>query len=189
MDSNLSHAPGRDAKSRINAGTTGLMGLGQRASTFRKRGPGGQHPLDSADEVAVIGLDAGTEARDLLAVAIDKIFVKVPFRALPSPREELRIQRIGLDAGHTRFLEHRELDAVGQAAEFRDLLVAARLLAAEVVRRKTDHDQSARLVFPVKRLETFVLMRVSAVARRIDDQNDLAAVLAKRLGCSGLETV
>src|ERR1700681_2735409 len=111
-----------------------LAERGRRASTFRRRGLGGQHPLYRADEVAVIGLDASTEARDLLAVAIDKIFVKVPFGTLPGAREEFGVQRIGLDAGHARFLEHRKLHAIGQTTEFGNLLVAARLLAAEVVR-------------------------------------------------------
>src|SRR6202158_2607090 len=118
----FSSRPGRDALVARQGRDGSLAERDQRASTFRKRGLGSQHSFYSADEVAIIGLDARTEARDLLAVAIDKIFVKIPFRALPGAREELGIQRIGLDAGHARFLEHRKLDAVRQAAEFGDLL-------------------------------------------------------------------
>src|SRR5450755_1844555 len=162
---------------------------GRPASTFWRRGLGGQQTLDGAEELAVIGLHPGAEARDLLAVAIDQVLMEIPLGALSGARQKLGIQGIGLDAGHARFLEHRKFHAVGQPAEFGNLLVGAGLLAAEVVGRKADHDQSAGLVFPVKGLEPFELVRIPAVARGIDDQHDFAAVLAKRLGLSSLQAV
>ena len=62
-----------------------------------------------------------------------------------------------------------------------DLLVRAGLLAAEVVRREAEDHEAAVLVPPVQRLEPLVLRRVAALARRIDDQQHLARVLAERL--------
>ena len=41
--------------------------------------------------------------------------------------------------------------------------------------------------FAVQRLEPLVLVRVAAVTRGIDDQQDLAAKLAQRFGLAGLQ--
>ena len=77
--------------------------------------------------------------------------------------------------GHARLLEHRELDAVGHAAELGDLLVGAGLLRRRIRSTGTRARRAAVLVLAVERLETFVLVRVAAVARRVDDQQHLAA--------------
>ena len=74
------------------------------------------------------------------------------------------------------FLEHRELHLVGQATEFLDLFFGARLLAHEVVRRETEHDETVITVVLVELLERIVLWRIAALGRRVDDEYDLAGV-------------
>jgi hypothetical protein len=66
-------------------------------------------------------------------------------------------------------------------AEFRDLLAAARFLAAEIIGRETQHYQPALAVFRIQRLQPFVLAGIAAVAGGIDHQRDLAGVLAQVL--------
>ena len=101
-------------------------------------------------------------------------------------REEFRVQRVGSYAGNARLSEHRKFNAVSQPAEFRDFMVLARLLSAEVIGRKADDDEATVLVFAIERFESFVLMGLTAKARTIDDQHDLAAVLTERLRLPGL---
>src|SRR6185436_19083736 len=92
------------------------------------------------------------------------------------------------------------VDGVLVDAEARDLLVRAGLLAAEVVRRKAEHDEAAGLVFPIERLEPLVLRGVAALARRIQhaacvvaqrlglvEKVDHAAIEERRAGCHGRE--
>src|SRR5436190_18044463 len=110
MDSNLMQLVAHATLERACAcGGGESVEVGQRASTFRDRELDREHAFDVANKFAVVGLDASLEARDLLAVATDKVFVKVPFRALPGTRHQLGIQRIGLDAADARFLEHGKL--------------------------------------------------------------------------------
>ena len=141
----------------------------------------GEHPLDAGHEVAVARLDAAAEALDARARAVDQVLVEVPLRLLAGLRGELAVQGIRGQAGNALLFEHRELHAVDRAAELGDVLVRARFLAAEVVGRKPEHDQSAVLVLPVERLEALVLIGVSALARGVHDQHHLALVLAERL--------
>jgi hypothetical protein len=49
-------------------------------------------------------------------------------------------------------------------------------LTAEIVGGKTENRETLRLIFRVNRLQAFVLRRVSAFARRIDDQKYIAFV-------------
>src|SRR6185437_16641064 len=79
--------------------------------------------------------------------------------------------------------------AVGEAAELRDLLVRPRLLPAEIVRRKADDDEPAALVSSIERFESFVLARIAAIARGVDDQQHLSAKLTQRLRFAGLQPV
>src|SRR6266550_9190924 len=75
--------------------------------------------------------------------------------------------------------EHREGDVVGALAEGRNFLRGARLLLAEVVARKPEDGKALVLQLAVQRLETFVLRRVAAIARHVDDQRHLAAAVAE----------
>src|SRR5205814_6812833 len=70
-------------------------------------------------------------------------------------------------------------DVVGALAEGGNLLRRARFLLAEVVAREPEDRKPLVLQLAVQRLETFVLRRVSAIARHVDDQRHLAAEVAE----------
>jgi hypothetical protein len=85
-------------------------------------------------ELAFIG-------NDLRRIAIDQVLVEVPLRLAAGDLGQLQVEGVGILALDRRLAEHRELDAVGQAAEIGDFLVAAGFLLAKVVGRKAEHDQ------------------------------------------------
>ena len=63
--------------------------------------------------------------------------MEIPTRRLPGQGGERPIERVCVRANDGRLREHWERHAVVQPAELRDLLVRSRLLAAEIVRRKS----------------------------------------------------
>src|SRR5689334_22699136 len=75
--------------------------------------------------------------------------------------------------------EHRELHAEGGAAETLNLLVAARFLPAKLIARKAKHRESLRAVLLMQRLQPIVLRRKPALARHVDDEQDLPLVRRK----------
>ena len=79
---------------------------------------------------------AGAPALDQRPVAIEQVLVEVPVR-----RAQVLEQRVGVVAGHLGLGEHRELHPIVGPAELAYLLVRARLLAGEVVRREPQHHQ------------------------------------------------
>src|SRR5262245_33566566 len=94
----------------------------------------GQFGLDRLDQRPRLGLHARIEPADDLAVLADQELVEVPLYRPGELRVRLRrreevVQRRLPRALDDDFLRHRERDAVVLAAELRDLLVAARLLA------------------------------------------------------------
>src|SRR5690348_6248522 len=104
--------------------------------------------------------------------------MEVPAWRVAGRAPELTVKRVRLEVG---LREHGEIDRVLVDAEFRDLLVRAGLLAAEVVHREAEHHEPLPLVPAIERFQAFVLRRVAALARGVDDQQHLAGVLAKRL--------
>lgn len=133
------------------------------------------------------------------SVSLAKVATALPLRSIRylwkfqrgdwPVRGQVGVKRVGFEARDARLLEHRELDAVGQPAEFRDFVIAARFLRTEIVRWKAEDDQAAVPILAVQRLEPFVLMRVPAKARSIHDQKHLAPVLAQRFGLTGLQAI
>src|ERR1035438_4728532 len=77
--------------------------------------------------------------------------------------------------------EQWEVHAVIHLAERLDLLIGTGLLVAELVAGEAKHLQAAVLVLGVKRLQPFVLRGEPALARGVDDQQDLALVIAEVL--------
>src|SRR5688572_30999009 len=117
----------------------------------------GEEPLDEAHEVTVQRLDVAPEAGDALTGAIDHVLVEVPLRRLARTRDQLAVEGVRRKSFDGLLLVHGKPDAVDGAAELGDLPVRSGLLATEVVRGKTDHDESAVLELPVEGLEPFVL--------------------------------
>src|SRR4051812_38783891 len=114
--------------------------------------------------------------------------MKVPARRAAAPLGERRIKGIRLRAGHRGFFEHWKTHAIIHLAKLGDFLVAARLLPAEIVGWKPNNDEPAFLIALRKRLEPFVLRRVTTLARRVDDKHYLAGVIAERLRLAGQQT-
>src|SRR5678815_4008897 len=100
--------------------------------------------------------------------------MKIPARRAAAALRERRIERVGLRPRHYRLLEHRETYAVVHLAELRHFPVAARFLPAEIIRGKADDDEPALLVALVERFKALVLRRVTALARSIHHEHDLA---------------
>jgi hypothetical protein len=74
--------------------------------------------------------------------------------------------------------EQGEAHRVVLRAELLDLLVAAGLLAQEVVGREAEHHQPPPAVLPVQRLQTLVLVGVAAARGYVHDQQDLLLLQA-----------
>src|SRR5690242_15345375 len=107
------------------------------SSGHRKRG------LDRRDDLLVLRLDAGTEPGDDLARRTDEELLEVPADvAVVALRvrdvHQLGVQRVPGIAVDVDLLGEREGDAVRGRTELRDLLRAARLLAAELIARNAE---------------------------------------------------
>src|SRR5438132_4137777 len=141
----------------------------------------GEELLDLRDEFRRLGLDLRREARGGPAVARDEVLVEVPLRPLAGRLRE-RVEHLRA-AGllHRRLGEERKFHRVLAIAEFLDLLRAARLLLAEVVRREAEHHEAARLVLLRERLQALVLRRIPALARGVHDEDHLAGIRAEVL--------
>src|SRR5207244_4284203 len=74
--------------------------------------------FNRADQLGVVRLDLRAEALHLLAAAVDEILVEIPLRRFAGCLGEVRIERIGLQAG---LGEHRKVDRVLVDAEARNL--------------------------------------------------------------------
>ena len=90
------------------------------------------------------------------------------------------IQRVGVGADDPLLGGHREIHAVIGFAKRLDRRLVVRLLAAEVVRRHAEHDQSALAVAFPERLQFLVLRRETAERRRVHEQQRPAGVVGER---------
>src|SRR4029077_7222521 len=93
---------------------------------------------------------------------------------------EIFVERMGALAVDVDLGEHRKADAVVHFAELADLALAARLLVAKLVAGKAQHLEAAAVERFVQLLEALILRREPALARRVDDQHHLAAIIAER---------
>ena len=84
------------------------------------------------------------------------------------------IVAVYLNLGHKR-----EGYAVVDAAEFGNLLVAARLLVSKLVARETDDDQPAVLIFLIKGLQSVILRGESAFGGGVDYKENLTFELGE----------
>ena len=86
----------------------------------------------------------------------------------------MRGRAVDIDLGH-----HGEAHTVVELAERRDLVLAARVLRAELVARETQHDQALVLVGLPELFQAIELGREAAFAGGVDDEDDLASVLVE----------
>src|SRR5690606_33663729 len=125
-------------------------------------------------------------APDHPAVAADQELGEVPLDRVDAEQAALLVlqplpQRVGGGAVDLDLGEHREADVVGQRAEIADLVRIARLLVAELVAGKAEHHQALVAVVAPELLQPGVLRGETALAGDVDDQQDLAAPVRKRL--------
>src|SRR5579862_1615568 len=97
-------------------------------------------------------------------------------------RDQGPIQRVLVRSDHGNFAEHGKFHAVVGGAKSLDFLVRARLLALEIIRRKSGNDQPAILESLVQLFESLVLRRQPALRSDVDNQDHIALELRK--GCS-----
>lgn len=79
------------------------------------------------------------------------------------------------------FLEQRKTHAVVELAELADRSFAARLLLAELIAGKAQHDQALILVGLPQLFKAFVLRRETALARGIDHQHGFTGEIRQGL--------
>jgi hypothetical protein len=151
------------------------------SSLFTSRASASERGLDRRPELRGFGRRLARPEPDRLAVAADEVLAEVPVRRLPGRGLQPRVEgRLTFARLHLHLLEERESDLVTIRAERPDLTGVARLLAAELVARETQHRESARRELLVQLLETGVLRRVAALARGVHDEDDLAVPVAER---------
>src|SRR4051794_13852983 len=153
----------------------------QRARRAPGTGPGGS----GCERLFDVGGDLlrrrrGAVALDHGAVLADQELGEVPLDLvaedaallLPQPGE----QRVRVVAVDVDLLEHREADAVVALAERADLVVAAGVLAAELVAGEAQHDQALVGVLLVELLQPLELGREATLGGRVDHERHLARV-------------
>ena len=80
----------------------------------------------------------------------------------------MRVFPVDIDLG-----EHREAHAVVELAELADLVLGPWLLRAELVAGEAEHDETLVLVRGIQLLQPGVLRGETALARRVDDKDDV----------------
>src|ERR1039457_3643744 len=114
--------------------------------------------------------------QELGEVPLDAVTQQAALFALQELVQRMRVVPVDLD-----LREQWEVHAVIDLAERFDLRIGAGLLMAKLVARKAKHLQAAVFVLGIERLQPFVLRGEPAFARRVDDQQDLALVIAEFL--------
>lgn len=94
-------------------------------------------------------------------IGTDQIFMEVPARRARFAQfsRDSAANRMGFGAHNFFFRSKWKIDAIATLAKALDLSFAARLLAAEVIRRHTLRHDATRPIEPPQRLEICVLRR------------------------------
>lgn len=144
-----------------------------------------QGVLDGEDDLRGFRIGHAPVAGDYLAVSTDEELVEVP-ADFPGKSGvfagEVSVERVLPVAVHFDLLVHREGDPVVQGAERRDVGVRARFLAAELVARKSEDDESFVFVSLIQGFEVFVLPGEPALGGDIDYEQHFAFVFRERFG-------
>ncbi len=124
------------------------------------------------------------------AAAATNLF-KIPLDALQPQRPrplvlEVLVDRRRVVPVHIDLGQHGKGDAVVALAEGLDVVVRARLLAAEAVAWEADNIEAQVVVLLVELLQALVLRGEAALGRNIHDQHHLALKLLEREGRIGL---
>src|SRR3546814_17407139 len=93
---------------------------------------------------------------------------------------EVLIERVREWTVHGDLLEHREGHRIVLMTEGGDLIRSSRLLMKELIAGKAKHRETAGRIVRIKLLQTPILRGEAALASRIHDQHDIAAIAAQR---------
>src|SRR5690606_4666838 len=104
--------------------------------------PGRERVLDRRDHRGIVGRGLAGEVGQHLAVAPDQVFVEVPLRRRSRRRQQVAVERRGIVADDVHLLEHRELDPVGERAEFPDLVFVLEFLRTEIAGREAEYGEA-----------------------------------------------
>src|SRR5262245_3739752 len=159
----------------------------RRAAFVKPRGPQGcragrllgtQLPRDRRDDARVGRLDLGRKRRRYVPVTPDQVLVEVPARQLERALEGRPfVERGGVAAPHLRLGGERKRGAEMLVRRPGDLVGAARLLPAEIVRRHADDQEAAVAKARPQFLQSGILRREPTARGGVDDQDRLAGVL------------
>src|ERR1700692_1075061 len=118
------------------------------------------------------------------AILIHHIFEKIPawLGQEPGFRDRPFKKRMRLRPLHMHLAHHREIHAVIQRAELRDLVILPRSLGAEIVRRHANHHQPGLPVGLPYSLQRLILRRKSAFAGGVDHHQRPPSQIAQRVG-------
>src|SRR4029077_20821695 len=142
--------------------------------------------LDDCAHFRSSGSDRGIEASDDRAGTIDHELGEVPFDVARA----IRLGRLAGEPGiegsaalpvDLDLREQRKRDAVARGAELLDVGVAARLLAAELIAGEAEDRETTRRVLGVELLQRFVLRGEPALRGHVDDEQNLASIVAETL--------
>lgn len=90
--------------------------------------------------------------------------------------------RMGVRAIDVNFGKHGEGHLIVGLTKSQNLFVGAWILFAELIAGKSQHLQPLRTIGPVEFFQAFEMRGESALAGRIDDEQDLAPKVAERFG-------
>src|SRR3954451_18714247 len=140
--------------------------------------------LDRGDDLVGLRFGAGAETRGDRALRADQELLEVPLDVAGLAvgvrgQSELGVQRVPARGVHLELVEHRESHAVRRGAEGLDLLRGPRLLATELVARRTEHGEPPRRVLLLQVLQTLVLRGQTTFRRDVHHQDSLALVVTE----------
>src|SRR5215468_2157347 len=151
---------------------------GPGSSGAAGRSLGAQLARDRRDDARVGRLDLGRKRRRYVPVTADQVLVEVPARQLERALESRPfVERVRVGAPHLRLGGERKRGAEMLVRRPGDLIGAARLLPAEIVRRHADDQEAAVAKARPQFLQSGILRREPTARGGVDDQDRLAGVL------------
>src|SRR5262245_32035246 len=171
-------ASGKKARGQAHAGRALSSQGGSRQPPPEGRLLAAERPFDRRDDAWVGRLDLGREGRRHVPVTADQVLVEIPARQLERPLDcRPFVERVRIGAAALGLGGERERHAEGLIGRAGDLVGAARLLAAKVIRRHADDHQPARAKARPQLLQAGILRREATARGRVDDEDRLAGVL------------
>ena len=137
--------------------------------------------LDGLDDGGGQGVGWRVETGDHVSFGIGQEFFEVPIdfslKLIVRLTGQMFIEGALVPSLHRQLREHGKRNAVFPFHEFLDLFVGARFLLSKIIGRNTENLKTPALEFLVQDFQVFVLGRVAALGRRIDNEKNLPFVI------------